>query len=128
LTIACGEPVTKSNLQAVIRRRRVRTASALPNRMPKLAVPEVTPASPPNRELYWGERIDVSTFRGRETELQQLERWLGVNAQVSLWWQWGCSGGETSRFTKSYFGCEVISTANAVCNLDLRIRMLESIS
>jgi WD40 repeat protein len=73
LTIACGEPITKSNLQAVLRRRR--------DRMPKLAVPEVTPASPPNREFYWGEKIDVSTFRGRETELQQLERWLGVNGE-----------------------------------------------
>ncbi|WP_373538746.1 NB-ARC domain-containing protein [Chamaesiphon sp.] len=73
LTIACGEPITKSNLQAVLRRRR--------DRMPKLAVPAVTPASPPNRELYWGDRIDVSTFKGRETELQQLERWLGVNGE-----------------------------------------------
>ncbi|WP_310411649.1 NB-ARC domain-containing protein, partial [Chamaesiphon sp. OTE_8_metabat_110] len=89
LTIACGEPVTKSNLQAVLRRHRDRTArctelvevSALPNRMPKLAVPEVTPASPLERDCYWGDRIDVSTFRGRETELQQLERWLGVDCE-----------------------------------------------
>ena len=71
LTIACGEPVTKSNLQAVLRRHR--------DRMPRLAVPEVTPASPPDRDCYWGDRMDVSTFRGREPELQQLERWLGVD-------------------------------------------------
>jgi hypothetical protein len=73
LTIACGEPITKSNLQAVLRRRR--------DRIPKSAVPEVIPASPPDRDCYWGDRIDVSTFRGRETELQQLERWLGVNSE-----------------------------------------------
>jgi NB-ARC domain len=71
LTIACGEPVTKSNLQAVFRRHR--------ERMPKLAVPDVSPVSRSNRDCYWGERIDVSSFRGRETELQQLERWLGIN-------------------------------------------------
>ena len=72
LSQACGEPVTKSNLQSVMRRQR--------DRMPKLAVPEVMNASPADRDCYWGERIDVSTFRGRETELQQLERWLGIDS------------------------------------------------
>ncbi len=73
LSQACGEPVTKSNLQAVLRRHR--------ERMPKLAVPAATPALPSDRNCYWGEKIDVSTFRGRETELQQLERWLGVDCE-----------------------------------------------
>jgi WD40 repeat protein len=73
LTQAFGEPVTKSNLQAVIRRHRDRT--------PKLAVPEVALASNPNRDRYWGERIDVSSIINRETELQQLERWLGINCE-----------------------------------------------
>jgi WD40 repeat protein len=73
LSQACGEPVTKSNLQAVIRRQRDRT--------PKLAVPKVALPSSPNRECYWGERIDVSSIINRETELQQLERWLGVDGE-----------------------------------------------
>uniref|UniRef100_UPI003593B84F hypothetical protein n=1 Tax=Chamaesiphon sp. TaxID=2814140 RepID=UPI003593B84F len=50
LTQVLGEPVTKNNLQAVLRRQR--------DRSPKLAVPEVTPASPPDRDCYWGEQID----------------------------------------------------------------------
>jgi WD40 repeat protein len=73
LTQLLGEPVTKNNLQAVLRRQRELT--------PKLAVPEVTPASPPDRDCYWGERIDVSSVIGRETELQQLERWLEGNSE-----------------------------------------------
>ncbi len=89
LTQILGEPVTKNNLQAVLRRQHVRTASALPNRSrsvpfeesPQLAVPEVTQTSPPDRDCYWGEKVDVSTFRGRETELQQLERWLDENSE-----------------------------------------------
>jgi WD40 repeat protein len=75
LTIACGEPVTKSNLQAVMRRQR--------DRAPKLAVPAVTPASPPERDCYWGEQIDVSNVIGREYELQQLEKWLDNDSDVN---------------------------------------------
>jgi WD40 repeat protein len=73
LTQVLGEPVTKNNLQAVLRRQR--------DRSPQLTVPEVTPASPPDRDCYWGERIDVASFRGREHELQQLERWLDGNSE-----------------------------------------------
>jgi WD40 repeat protein len=75
LTQVLGEPVTKNNLQAVLRRHR--------DRSPKLAVPEVTQTSPPDRDCYWGEQIDVSTFRGRENELQQLEQWLDDNSEVN---------------------------------------------
>jgi WD40 repeat protein len=75
LTQVLGEPVTKNNLQAVLRRQRERS--------PILAVPEVTQTSTPDRDCYWGEQIDVSTFRGRENELQQLERWLGGNSDVN---------------------------------------------
>jgi hypothetical protein len=75
LTQVLGEPVTKNNLQAVLRRQR--------DRSPKLAVPEVINDSPPDRDCYWGEQIDVSTFRGRENELQQLERWLNDNSEVN---------------------------------------------
>jgi WD40 repeat protein len=76
LTQSLGEPVTKSNLQAVLRRQGDRSPNAL-NR----SVPTASPASNPNSHRYWGERIDVSTFRGRETELQQLERWLDANSE-----------------------------------------------
>jgi WD40 repeat protein len=75
LTQVLGEPVTKNNLQAVLRRQR--------DHSPKLAVPEVTNTSSPDRDCYWGEQIDVSTFRGREHELQQLERWLDDNSDVN---------------------------------------------
>jgi hypothetical protein len=60
LTQTLGEPVTKSNLQAVLRRRRDQSV----------------PVATPDRDCYWGERIDVSSVIGREIELQQLERWL----------------------------------------------------
>jgi WD40 repeat protein len=91
LTQVLGEPVTKNNLQAVLRRQRDRIAKseAVPTRSvstgksPQLAVPEVTPVSPPDRDCYWGEQIDVSTFRGRESELQQLECWLDGNSDVN---------------------------------------------
>ena len=71
----------------MIQNQRERTArctklaevSALPNRLPQLAVPKVAPASSPERDCYWGEQIDVSSVIGREPELQQLEQWLGVN-------------------------------------------------
>ncbi|PSB58643.1 NACHT domain-containing protein [Chamaesiphon polymorphus] len=91
LTQVLGEPVTKNNLRSVVRRWSERTArctdlvevSAEPNRMSKLAVLEVTPASPPDRDCYWGEQIDVSSVIGRETELQQLEMWLDDNSDVN---------------------------------------------
>jgi NB-ARC domain len=75
LTQVLGEPVTKNNLQAVLRRHR--------DRSPKLAVPEVTQTSPPDRDCYWGEQIDVSSVIGRENELQQLEQWLDDNSDVN---------------------------------------------
>jgi WD40 repeat protein len=74
LTQVLGEPVTKNNLQAVVRRQR--------DRSPQLAILEVPSASPPERDCYWGERIDVSNVIGRETELQQLECWLDDNSNL----------------------------------------------
>jgi hypothetical protein len=74
LTQVLGEPVTKNNLQAVVRRQR--------DRSPQLAMLEVPSASPPERDCYWGERIDVSNVIGRETELQQLECWLDNNSSL----------------------------------------------
>jgi ABC-type glutathione transport system ATPase component len=86
LTQVLGEPVTKNNLQAVLRRQRERTPS-----QEDRAVSEVIEPSHPvgvaseneNRDCYWGERIDVSSFKGREQELQQLERWLDGNSEVN---------------------------------------------
>jgi WD40 repeat protein len=75
LTQVLGEPVTKNNLQAVFRRWR--------DRSPKPAVTEVILASPPDRDCYWGEQIDVSSVIGRENELQQLEMWLDDNSDVN---------------------------------------------
>ncbi len=75
LTQVLGEPVTKNNLQAVLRRQR--------DRSPQLAVPEVTNTLPPDRDCYWGEQIDVSSVIGRENELQQLKRWLDDTSEVN---------------------------------------------
>ena len=75
LTQVLGEPVTKNNLQAVLRRQR--------DRSPQLAVPEVTNTSPPERDCYWGEQIDVSSVIGRENELQQLKRWLDDTSELN---------------------------------------------
>ncbi len=75
LTQVLGEPVTKNNLQAVLRRQQARS--------PQLAVPEVTQTSPPDRDCYWGEQIDVSNVIGRENELQQLEKWLDDTSEVN---------------------------------------------
>ncbi|WP_309738006.1 NB-ARC domain-containing protein, partial [Chamaesiphon sp. OTE_20_metabat_361] len=88
LTQVLGEPVTKNNLQAVLRRQHGRIAkgeaapthSVSTGKSPQLAGLEVTPDSPPDRACYWGERIDVSSFIGRERELQQLEYWLDGNS------------------------------------------------
>ncbi|AFY93490.1 NB-ARC domain-containing protein [Chamaesiphon minutus] len=84
LTQVLGEPVTKNNLQAVLRRR----SNIAPELVDRAMSAVVEPSNPvssvsqnENRDCYWGDRIDVSTFRGRETELQQLEWWLGVNGE-----------------------------------------------
>jgi WD40 repeat protein len=98
LTQVLGEPVTKNNLQAVLRRQSDRMPSRFANGASPVAlgvahntenrsIPAVAEPSHvigvasghENRDCYWGEQIDVSTFRGRETELQQLERWLVGN-------------------------------------------------
>jgi WD40 repeat protein len=77
LTQALGEPVTKQNVQAVLRRQSERRLPELVDR----SGPEVAQTSHSDRDCYWGERIDVSTFRGREIELQQLKRLLNANSQ-----------------------------------------------
>jgi hypothetical protein len=78
LTQVLGEPVTKNNLQAVLRRRSNIAPELLDRAMSAVVEPSnpVSSVLPPDRDCYWGEQIDVSTFRGRENELQQLEQWL----------------------------------------------------
>jgi WD40 repeat protein len=86
LTQALGEPVTKNNLQAVLRRQRDFSLERLRQRSPELldrAVPEVLATSNINWDCYWGEQIDVSTFQGRAFELRQLERWLAGNSETN---------------------------------------------
>ncbi len=63
LSQTLGEPVSKRNLQAVLRRYQQlqQGASALPVIQGK---------------QDWGEAIDVSQFYGREAELQTLETWI----------------------------------------------------
>jgi WD40 repeat protein len=85
LTQVLGEPVTKNNLQAVLRRR----SNIAPELVDRAMSAVVEPSNPvssvgqnENRDCYWGEQIDVSTFRGRENELQQLEKWLNGNFEV----------------------------------------------
>ncbi|AFY93240.1 NB-ARC domain-containing protein [Chamaesiphon minutus] len=86
LTQVLGEPVTKNNLQAVLRRR----SNISPELVDRAMSAVVEPSNPvssvsqnENRDCYWGEQIDVSTFRGRENELQQLARWLDDNSDVN---------------------------------------------
>jgi WD40 repeat protein len=102
LTQVLGEPVTKNNLQAVLRRR----SNLAPELVDRAVSAVVEPSNPvsvvspseqlsqqlrstqvatqnEHRDCYWGEQIDVSTFRGRENELQQLERWLDDNSAVN---------------------------------------------
>src|SRR4028119_2117094 len=63
LSQTLGEPVSKRNLQAVVRRyqQSQQGASALPVIQGK---------------QDWGEAIDVSRFYGRQGELQTLETWI----------------------------------------------------
>src|SRR4028118_592722 len=63
LSQTLGEPVSKRNLQAVLRRyqQSQHSASALPVIQGK---------------QDWGEAIDVSRFYGRQGELQTLETWI----------------------------------------------------
>jgi hypothetical protein len=91
LTQVLGEPVTKNNLQAVLRRRSNIAPELVDRAVSAVVEPSnlVSSVSPPDRDCYWGEQIDVSTFRGREHELQQLECWLNDNSEVNAL-QSGC--------------------------------------
>ena len=60
-----GEPVTKGNLQSVLRRyQQSQTCRG------GASVPALSPMQD------WGEAIDVSLFHGRQSELQTLQTWI----------------------------------------------------
>jgi hypothetical protein len=63
LSQTLGEPVSKRNLQAVLRRYQQSQQSAI-------ALPVI------QCKQDWGEAIDVSRFYGRQGELQTLETWM----------------------------------------------------
>jgi WD40 repeat protein len=63
LSQTLGEPVSKSNLQTVLRRYQQSQQST--NTLPVIQCKQ-----------DWGEAIDVSQFHGRQEELQTLETWI----------------------------------------------------
>jgi len=77
---AVGEPVSKKNLQSVLRRQSSQvlpldasSSEAAP--IPSIApVPQIIPQLAP--EQHWGEAIDIPVFYGRTQELTLLKRWI----------------------------------------------------
>jgi WD40 repeat protein len=92
LSRALGEQVTKKNVQAVIMRQvHLRQSIAQPHlsaanasiNEPIAIAPEITltpreslDSSSISHRQYWGEIIDVSSFYGRRTEIEQLQQWI----------------------------------------------------
>lgn len=66
LSQAVGEPVSKCNIQAVLRRYQQSSLKAI--------APDTFSASTINPD--WGEAIDVSRFYARQKELQTLKSWI----------------------------------------------------
>src|SRR5207237_2659812 len=68
LSQTLGEPVSKRNLQAALRRYQHSQQNAIPSGIASLhALPII------QCQQDWGEAIDVSRFHGRQEELQTLE-------------------------------------------------------
>ncbi|MBF2000671.1 MAG: NACHT domain-containing protein [Synechococcales cyanobacterium M58_A2018_015] len=84
LSRALGEKVTKTNIQAVLRRYQSRVADA-PLRMATTSTITANPVVPAagtalaRAHCDWGEAVDVPIFYGRTEELQTLHQWLGGN-------------------------------------------------
>ncbi|TAE01980.1 MAG: NACHT domain-containing protein [Oscillatoriales cyanobacterium] len=93
LSRVCGEKVTKSNFQSVLRRQaqQAQLAVPLPNSQINRNINEQVDRSGPiadratidltklNKTINWGEAIDVSIFYGRAEEIALLEKWLIVD-------------------------------------------------
>jgi WD40 repeat protein len=87
-----GEPVTKKNIQVMLRRQINRqqgllsqavaiddleAAAIIPSAIPLLAGSTAQLEAPlPDFKQYWQEAIDVSTFCGRTHEMALLEQWV----------------------------------------------------
>lgn len=71
LSIALGEPVSKTNFKAALERR-----------WEQAPYPSTSVAQPASRDYYsrcnidWGEAIDVSVFLGRSQEQETLSQWI----------------------------------------------------
>jgi len=89
LSQAFEEPVTKKNIQSVLRRQLAQSQHAtLANRSGKEAARSSQTDSEPtllerstlsvntNQYQHWGEAIDVSAFYGRHAELAMLHEWI----------------------------------------------------
>jgi WD40 repeat protein len=82
LTQTLGERVTKNNVHVVLRRQLNRKAGFVdPLEQQSLQTFQEATSSQTRQHQYWGERIDVSAFRGRETELRLLEQWITGNTE-----------------------------------------------
>ncbi|MEZ2232874.1 NB-ARC domain-containing protein [Microcoleus sp.] len=93
LSRVCGEKVTKSNFQSVLRRQaqQAQVNVRLPNsqishkideqvdRSGAIADRATTDLTKLNKSINWGEAIDVSIFYGRAEEIALLEKWLIVD-------------------------------------------------
>jgi hypothetical protein len=79
LSQTLGEPVSKRNLQAVLRRYQQSQQGAIPSGIAMLFdhASQTLHALPVIQcQQDWGEAIDVSRFYGRQGELQTLETWI----------------------------------------------------
>ncbi len=75
LSQALGEPVSKKNFQAALERKWQQNRDALqPRNNPELNSNSTNNSSLPRSD--WGEKIDVSFFHGRSSEIAQVEQWI----------------------------------------------------
>lgn len=82
------EPVTKKNIQSVLRRQLAQQHTALADQREEDAARVLQPGSQStliersnslintNQYQHWGEAIDVSTFYGRQAEMALLHEWI----------------------------------------------------